>query len=285
LFGRPRWGQYRHSGFQQPKVMVLNPVFWFLAIALPALLGAGAVGAQGAGGAIEVDLELVLAVDVSGSMDEEEHAVQRAGYVAAIRHPDFARAIRTGAYQRLAVTYVEWAGPALQAIVMPWRVIEGEASARAFADELSARPITNIRGTSISGALVYSTALFEGNGYDGLRKVIDVSGDGPNRNGIAVDLARDLAVGRGIVINGLPIMIRPSRSFVALDRYYADCVIGGPGAFVLPVRKAEEIAEAIRRKLILDIAARPGSPAIPVQAPGPVDCRTGERIRRLREDY
>jgi hypothetical protein len=177
------------------------------------------------------------------------------------------------------VTYVEWAGSTLQATVMPWRLIDGAASAGAFADDLAARPITYIRGTSISGALVYSTALFEGNGFDGFRKVIDVSGDGPNRTGIPVNVARDLAIERGIVINGLPIMIRPSRSFVALDRYYADCVIGGPGAFVLPVKKAEEVAEAIRRKLILDIAARPGSPVMPVQATEPVNCRIGEMMR------
>jgi len=262
-----------------------NPAIRFLAICLAGLLGAAAADAQGTGGAIEVDLELVLAVDVSGSMDDEEHAVQRAGYVAAIAHPDFVRAIRTGAYQRVVLTYVEWAGSTLQAVVMPWRLIEGEASARAFAADLAARPITNIRGTSISGALVYSTALFDGNGYNGLRKVIDVSGDGPNRSGIAVDLARDLAVGRGIVINGLPIMIRPSRSFVSLDRYYTDCVIGGPGAFVLPVKKPEEVAEAIRRKLILDIAARPGSAVTPVQATEPVDCQIGERIRRQQDDF
>ncbi|HSG94553.1 MAG TPA: DUF1194 domain-containing protein, partial [Afifellaceae bacterium] len=99
-------------------------------------------GAQGAGGATEVDLELVLAVDVSGSMDDEEHAVQRAGYVAAIGHPDFVRAIAAGAYQRIALTYVEWAGPTLQATVMPWRLIDGAASAGAFADDLAARPIT-----------------------------------------------------------------------------------------------------------------------------------------------
>ena len=256
-----------------------------IAICLSSLILVGAAGAQGAGGAMEVDLELVLAVDVSGSMDDEEHAVQRAGYVAAIGHPDFVRAIQAGAYQRLALTYVEWAGPSLQATVMPWRLIDGAASAGAFAADLAARPITQIRGTSISGALVYSTALFDNNVYDGLRKVIDVSGDGPNRNGIPVDVARDLAVGRGIVINGLPIMIRPSRSFVSLDRYYAGCVIGGPGAFVLPVTKVEEVAEAIRRKLILDIAARPGSPVIPVQATEPVDCQIGERLRRQFEDY
>ena len=262
-----------------------NPAFRFLAICLSSLLGAGAAGAQGAGGAMEVNLELVLAVDVSGSMDDEEHAVQRAGYVAAISHPDFVRAIGAGAYQRIALTYVEWAGSTLQATVMPWRIIDGQESARAFADDLAARPITYIRGTSISGALVYSTALFDNNGYDGFRKVIDVSGDGPNRTGIPVDVARDLAVERGIVINGLPIMIRPSRSFVSLDRYYADCVIGGPGAFVLPVKKAEEVAEAIRRKLILDIAARPGSPIVPVQGFEPVDCQIGERIRRQFDDY
>jgi hypothetical protein len=265
--------------------MRFNSAFRFLAICLAGVIGAGAANAQGTGGPMEVDLELVLAVDVSGSMDDEEHAVQRAGYVAAIRHPDFVRAIASGAYQRIALTYVEWAGPSLQATVMPWRLIDGAASARAFADDLAARPITYIRGTSISGALVYATALFDDNSYNGFRKVIDVSGDGPNRNGIPVEVARDLAVERAIVINGLPIMIRPSRSYVTLDRYYADCVIGGPGAFVLPVKKAEEIAEAIRRKLILDIAARPVSPIVPAQATAPVDCRMGEMRRWEWDDY
>ncbi len=265
--------------------MGLKPALHVPALCLAGLFGAATAGAQDAGKAIAVDLELVLAVDVSGSMDDEEHAVQRAGYVAAIAHPDFIRAIGAGAYQRIALTYVEWAGPTSQAVVVPWRLVDGETSAGAFADELAARPITYIRGTSISGALVYSTALFDNNGFDGLRKVIDVSGDGPNRNGIAVDLARDLAVGRGIIINGLPIMIRPSRSFVALDRYYTDCVIGGPGAFVLPVSKPEELAEAIRRKLVLDIAVRPGGLVRPAQASEPVDCQIGEIMRRQWEDY
>jgi hypothetical protein len=270
---------------RQLDVMGLNPALRFLAIALSGFFGVGAAGAQGAASAMDVDLELVLAVDVSGSMDDEEHAVQRAGYVAAIAHPDFVRAIGAGAYQRIALTYVEWAGPSLQETVMPWRLIDSAASARAFADELAARPITYIRGTSISGALVYSTALFDGNGYNGFRKVIDISGDGPNRNGIAVDVARDQAVQRGIVINGLPIMIRPSRSFVALDRYYADCVIGGPGAFVLPVSKPKELAEAIRRKLILDVAARPVNTVTTVQATKPVNCRIGEMMRWEWDDY
>ena len=174
--------------------MAPNPAIGVLAICLAGLFAAAPAGAQGAGDAIEVDLELVLAVDVSGSMDDEEHAVQRAGYVDAIGHPDFIRAIAAGAYQRIAVTYVEWAGSSLQETVMPWRLIDGQASAGAFADELAARPITYIRGTSISGALVYATALFNNNGFDGFRKVIDVSGDGPNNSGGFIEAARDRAV-------------------------------------------------------------------------------------------
>ncbi len=242
-------------------------------------------GAAAAAQAVPVDLELVIAVDVSGSMDAEEQAVQRAGYVEAIRHPDFIQAVASGAYQRVAVTYVEWAGSGWQATVIPWRLIDSAESARAFADQLSAEAISSYHGTSISSALTFGAGLFADNGFEGDRRTIDISGDGPNNSGGPVTVARDAATGSGIVINGLPIMIRPSPTFPAMDRYYADCVIGGPGAFVLPVHRVEEFDEAIRRKLVLEIASRPpAATLVPVDALVPVDCQIGERMRRMFSD-
>ena len=146
-----------------------------------------------------------------------------------------------------------------QVTVVPWRLIDSAEAAGQFADVLDRLPISAMHGTSISGVLNYAARLFPGDGYAGLRQVIDVSGDGPNNNGWPVVPARDAAVAAGIVINGLPIMIRPSSRFVALDRYYADCVIGGPGSFVLPVNDRDQLAEAIRRKLVLEVAGRPVS--------------------------
>ena len=241
-----------------------------VALALLALTAAPA-GAED----LPVDLELVLAVDVSGSMDVEEQAVQRRGYAAALRHPDVIHAIVDGGYGRIALTYVEWAGAASQATIVPWSLIDGAEAAGAFAEALDTRPISDMHGTSISGALDFAVGLFAQNGYAGLRQAIDVSGDGPNNNGRPVTPARDAAVAAGVVINGLPIMIRPSSVFVSLDRYYADCVIGGPGSFVLPVKDRDQLAEAIRRKLVLEVAGEPLIRPIPVQATLPMDCLFG----------
>jgi len=241
--------------------------------------------ATAAAPAVSVDLELVIAVDISPSMDAEEQAIQRAGYVEAIRHPDFIAAVASGVYQRIAVTYVEWAGSGWQKTVISWRLIDSAATARAFADQLSAEPISSFYGTSISAALTYGAALFASNGFDGARRTIDISGDGPNNSGGPVVVARDAVIDSGIVVNGLPVMIRPSPIFPAMDRYYSDCVIGGPGAFVLPVRNVEEFDEAIRRKLVLEVAARPlPARVIPVKAQAPVDCLVGERMRRRYSD-
>lgn len=232
----------------------------------------------------QVDLELVLAVDVSRSMDREEFVLQRAGYVEALRHPDFIRAIEMGQLGRIAVTYFEWAGTIRTDSVVGWQVIDGPESAEAFAGMLAARDFNGQRGTSISGALTYGASLFDANGFEGWRKVIDVSGDGPNNVGTPVALARDEAVAAGIVVNGLPILVRPSRTFADLDRYYAECVTGGPGSFVLPIYNSAEFATAIRRKLILEVSgAEPDARIVKVQAE-PVDCTVGERDRRFYSD-
>ncbi len=230
-----------------------------------------------------VDLALVLAVDMSGSMDEGEHALQRGGYVAAIRSPEVWAAIRAGAYRRIALSYLEWAGAASQVVVIDWRLIDSADAARAFADDLEASPLSRIRGTSISGAIDYARTMVESSGYEPWRKVIDISGDGANNRGRPVAEARDAAVARGVTINGLPIILRTAFAEGDLARYYADCVIGGPGAFALPVRAEAEMADAIRRKLVQEIAGLP-PPAIPAQAGPPADCLIGERIRRLYLD-
>ena len=232
-----------------------------------------------------VDVELVLAVDISRSMDSEEFALQRAGYVAALRHPDFVNAVRAGLHGRIALTYFEWAGTVREETQVPWRVIDSAETADAFAGMLEDRPVRSFRGTSISGALTYGAELFDGNAFDGYRKVIDVSGDGPNNIGLPVVAARDAAVMNGITVNGLPILIRPSFTVRDLDRYYAECVTGGPGSFVLPIRQASEFATAIRRKLILEVSGRPVKErVVPAQARRPMDCERGERERRLLSD-
>lgn len=244
-------------------------------------------GGSAAAAEAEVDLELVIAVDVSGSMDAEEFALQREGYVAAIRHPDFVGAIRAGGHGRIALTYVEWSGSDRQAVTVPWRLIDGADSARAFADVLAARPLVIDRGTSISAALLFGVGLFDANGFDGVRRVIDVSGDGPNNYGPTITAARDYAVAQGVVINGLPILIRPSPLYPAMDRYYTDCVIGGVGSFVLPITSREEFAEAIRQKLVIEVAAWSGetdSALVRVSGYEPADCLIGERMRAKYAD-
>jgi hypothetical protein len=231
---------------------------------------------------VPVDLELVLAVDVSGSMDEGERALQRGGYVAAFLHPEVIAAIDGGVQGRIAVTYVEWAGPRSQTVVIPWRAVDGAASAEAFAAALKAAPTAHIHGTSISGALAFASTLFDGNGFAAARQAIDVSGDGPNNMGPPVVPVRDAVVARGITINGLPLTLRDGGLAAGLlELYYEDCVIGGPGAFFLSVRAPEQLADAVRRKLVLEIAGRPPTliPAQLAQQAPPIDCTIGERTR------
>ena len=235
-----------------------------------------------------VDLELVLAVDVSDSIDARENVVQREGYLAAIRSPEFAAAVRAGTLGRIRLAYVEWAGERAQRVAVPWQVIDGAAAARTFADELAAQPFTRFRrGTSISSALQFSAGLFSG---VSARRVIDISGDGPNNVGGNVTVARDKAVSEGIVTNGLPVLIDPSPAFLAIDRYYADCVIGGDGAFTLPVAALGDMGEAIRLKLLREVLSADGRRDIGriiLSAAGPpTDCLAGELERaRLTDQF
>lgn len=206
-----------------------------------------------------VDLELVLAVDVSGSVDKVEARLQRQGYVAAMAHPRVIEAIEYGSLGRIAVTYVEWANELHHEVVVDWTLVSDTASAETFAAALSEAPLATARWTSISGAIDNGAGLFEGNGFRGTRRVIDVSGDGYNNRGRPVTGARDDAVARGITINGLPIVNErpnpwggpPARD---LDLYYQDHVIGGPGAFMIVAESFDDFASAILSKLILEIA-------------------------------
>lgn len=225
----------------------------------------------------QVDVELVLAVDVSRSMDYEEVRIQREGYAAALRHPDFINAVRGGLIGKIAIAYFEWAGVVDKASVIDWEVIETADDAEAFARKVEARPVSTQRRTSISAAIVEGATMLVSNNLQGMRQVIDISGDGPNNVGQPVDVVRDRAVEAGIIINGLSIMVRPSGGPLMLDDYYADCVIGGPGSFVLPVHRMEDFATAVRRKLVLEVSGHMPAPAIRKVAATQADCMVGER--------
>ncbi|MEH2519447.1 hypothetical protein V1279_005020 [Bradyrhizobium sp. AZCC 1610] len=231
-----------------------------------------------------VDVELVLAVDVSYSMDMDELALQREGYAQAIVSKEFLQALKSGPNGRIAVTYFEWAASSDQKIIIPWRLIDGPETADAVANEIVKTPIRRASRTSISGAINFALPLFDESPHRGLRRVIDISGDGPNNNGMPVTVARDAALEKGIIINGLPIMVKePSYSTMDIDNldfYYEDCVIGGPGSFVVTIKDRDKFKEAIRTKLLLEIAGRtPDRPVVPTAGREPrVNCMIGEKI-------
>jgi hypothetical protein len=236
----------------------------------------------------QVDLELILAVDVSRSMDAMEQRVQRQGYIEAIKHPEVLAAIKSGMLGRIAVTYYEWAGPGSQQIVVPWTVIDGLDSAEAFAGRIEPGLVIGRFGTSISASIGFGARLFDGNGFSSPRHVIDVSGDGPNNIGPPILPAREEVLKKGITINGLPIMLERSGvdpfSVPNLDAYYRDCVVGGPGAFTLAVTAIDQFEIAIRRKLIQEIAtaAPRAEPIADEEANQTSDCLIGEKLRGRR---
>jgi hypothetical protein len=230
---------------------------------------------------VAVDLELVLAVDVSYSMDIVEQRAQREGYVAAFQSPDVVTAVLGGALGRIAVTYAEWGGSAVQ--VMPWTVIDSSATAARFAEALRRKPIRRIPFTSISNALAFARVLIRTNGFQAARRVIDVSGDGPNNAGAPAPVARNAAVAEGIVINGLPLAFKAEPDSVDIETYYKNCVIGGDGAFLLKVSDTAQFAEAIQSKLIAEISGpklselqRPKMQLASVEYPEPFNCFVGE---------
>ncbi|MDQ1080954.1 hypothetical protein QE401_003480 [Pseudoroseomonas cervicalis] len=208
------------------------------------------------------DVLLVLAVDVSRSVDEDEAKLQREGYRSAMTDPRVLEAIRGGAVGAIALTYVEWAGAEYQRQVLPWTRIANAAQAEAWSSALAEAPRASLSWTSISAGIEFSLRMLADCPYEGTRRVIDVSGDGVNNSGPPVEPVRDRAVAEGVVINGLPILNdQPSfgrRSTVPLDQYYAESVIGGPGAFLIAAADFEAFGMAVRRKLIREIAGLPG---------------------------
>src|SRR6266403_1638873 len=239
-------------------------------VSIGAVLFAGAIG----GG------------DVAGSYsrDMDELAIQRERYAQAIVSKEFLQALETWPFGKISVTYFEWAASSDQKIIIPWRVIDGPETADAVANEIMKTPIRRASRTSISGAINFAMPLFDENPYRGIRRVIDISGDGPNNNGAPVTGARDTALEKGITINGLPIMVKePSYSTMDIDNldlYYEDCVIGGPGSFVLTIKDRVKFKEAIRTKLILEVAGlTPERRINPIADKEPrVSCLIGEKI-------
>ena len=236
-----------------------------------------------------VDVELVLAVDVSLSMSPAELEIQRRGYAAALTDATVLQAIADGAHGRIAITYLEWAGTASHHVVVPWTAIANAEDAARVAAQLTAAIPNSARRTSISAALEFAGDLLAESGFRGMKRVVDISGDGPNNQGPPVEAARDALISQGITINGLPLMttggtISPY-DVANLDKYYEDCVIGGPGAFMVPVNDWTQFPEAIRRKLVLELADALPAGALPVikaAAEPRSDCMIGEKTWRSR---
>jgi len=232
----------------------------------------------------EVDLALVLAVDISISMDPDEQYLQRQGYVEAFRSASVHHAIRSGAVGRIAVTYVEWAGahPSVQNVVVPWTILEDPKDSLSFAEQLARAPIRREAGTSIAEAIDFSLTLLSFGPFLPARRVIDISGDGLNNQGPLVTEARDRAVARGVTINGLPIMLHQPdwREDASLDAYYRDCVIGGPNAFMIPVREPGQFLTETRTKIVQEIAGLPeiAGLARPAGYRPKTDCDTSESL-------
>lgn len=267
---------------------MVHPTHWPRAIAfvasllLAASLHADTAGHEQARAGEPIDLALVLAVDISGSVDADEARLQREGYVNAFRDPQIVRAIRGGIHGRIAVAYFEWASYQQNRLVVDWTLIHDAASADAFAGLLAELPISRGMRTSISGAIEYALSMFDRSGFDALRRVLDISGDGPNNDGGMVTNFRDRAVSRGVTINGLPVFNnRPNQygfpNLPDLDRYYQGCVIGGPGAFIEVASDFIDFDRAVRRKLILEIAG-----LTPEMAPPSVTTRWAARPPRDR---
>ena len=247
---------------------------------------------------IEVDMQLVLAVDISFSVSLDEQDIQRRGYIAAFRDPDVIRAITSGFRGRIAVTYLEWAGADTQIQVAPWTLIVDPVTARAFAQKLENTPVNRKGRTSMSQALSVALGLFQTSPFQSNRHVVDISSDGFNNNGPRIDRMRDALVYHGVTINGLPLMQDNGTDPKAdLGRYFDDCVIGGLGAFTMPVTRWDEFGVTLKRKLISEIARQWQPPtktriiqAAGVETAGPaMDCLYGEKaelkeyIRQLEE--
>jgi hypothetical protein len=276
--------------------------------AILAALGLAGAAAQTAAQPVEVDLELVLAIDISGSIDPEEALLQRQGYVAAFRDAAIKRAILSGYHGRIAVVFYEWSDAWRQQTLIGWTLLDSEVAIMDFARMLEDKPITVWTRTSITGAIRYAIKTFDQSPFKAERRVLDISGDGANNDGGLVTEARELALSQGIAINGLPIINeRPNPwgfpNQEDLDQYYEGCVIGGPRAFTVVARSFEDFGEAVRKKLLqeivdavpdfvpIDIAQYGGRPRLEmtegrpdfrayIRPPYPYGCDIGERLSR-----
>ena len=244
----------------------INPAL--CAAVVLALIVAQASRASAAGAPVVVDAAIVLAADVSRSIDDDEFALERRGYADAIQSQQLLDAISTGPHGAIALAYVEWAGDGEERVVVDWAVIRNPAEARAFATAMRAAPRSFLGRTAIGAAIDFSFTLFAESAIETSRRVIDVSGDGTSNQGRLVTEARDAAVGAGAVINGLAIFNRKAAAtggYLAmhtnppggLAQYYRENVIGGPGAFVLPIDDFNSFGEAMIHKLISEIAVAP----------------------------
>jgi hypothetical protein len=232
-----------------------------------------------------LDLALVLAVDVSSSMTANEQELQRSGFIEAFQSTAVHKAIAKGFLGRIAVVYVEWGGVDDQLVLVPWTVIDGPEAGWSFAAKLSRKPMRQAGMTSISGAITFSRKLFANLKEEPARRVIDISGDGPNNDGAKVTSARDHAVAAGITLNALPITIRgPGSAWDIADlyEYYTDCVIGGPGSFMIPLHHADQFPSVIQAKILREIAGDNTSSLIHSTSTG-ADCLSGEK-RRIEEE-
>ncbi len=206
-----------------------------------------------------VDLQLVLAVDVSRSIDEVEAELQRRGYIEALTNDRVIDAILSGEHRRIALCYTEWAGTHYQAVVIDWSVIDSAAGARRFADKLAEAPRASQSWTAVGAALVHAGQRFDGSGFTSKRRVIDVSGDGRTNDGPPAEIVRDKLVAMGIVINGLPVMMNRTNfgrpPDLTLDKYYEENVIGGPGSFMIVADNFDQFGRAVRTKLVREISS------------------------------
>ena len=239
----------------KPPAALLSPACLAVCLALWLVLP----GFAPAAAEEKVDVELVLAADGSGSIDDIEFALQRKGFARAISHPLVLNAIRGGEHRKIAVLFVEWGAPESVETIVDWMVIGGAASAKAFAERLVAAPRQVFGYNSISAAIAYSTQQILSNAYDGKQKIIDISGDGPQINGPPLQVVRAAALKAGITINGLAIKTRTGTSFrpsfgVPLEDHYRQDVIGGPGAFVMAADENTPFEEVILSKLVREIA-------------------------------
>jgi hypothetical protein len=213
-----------------------------------------------------VDLELVIATDVSRSVNTEEAMLQREGVAQAFRSADLIEAIERGALGKIAVVYIDWSTEYINRVVVNWQIIRDRATATGFADALMQAPSTWGQRTSISSVMILAAELIDTNELEGTRRVIDISGDGPNNFGLSLAPVREETLAKGIVINGLPIIVEGAEFagrgfFPDVDEYYQRCVIGGSGAFLVVAKGFQDFAAAIRRKLVLEISElTPGDP-------------------------